>query len=156
PGIAARRQGWSWRFYRGRFMSIRSSIFSFETLTLPRRPAPGWVFAIVLLLTAEVGARLCLHWGLLTRDMPGPELMIEMSEAKTKETPHEIWLMGNSTLEAIDPEMITRIAGRDAVRLPHHAAAVRASAVTVDYLLSHTVYKPATVVLFVWKDDLSA
>jgi hypothetical protein len=131
------------------------SIFSFDTLRLPRLVPLSWLLAFLLVVLAEGTARVLLHNGVLkhTGSLKG---LIEGNLASLLESPAEIWLVGNSVLAyGIDEQYLSGNFDIDTAKLCHGSATVRGSAAMLDYYLQRLEYRPSLLVILVTKDDFN-
>lgn len=136
-------------------MISRSSIFSFDTLRLPRTFPAATAFAIGLLLACELAARALVATGHLQEDKSlRLTLVTRIKEIKTQKPP--VWFLGNSTLDwGIDGPALSEMLNVPIYKLPHGSATVDASAQMLDFYIQQTGVKPKLVVVTVTKDDFN-
>lgn len=136
-------------------MRRRSSIFSFKTLRGPRRLPSGWLWAVVLVVLAEVGARALVAQGVLRRRPALAESVVTM-RAQIARQPYDLWLFGNSTLGAgVNSEILAADLGQSVLVVGHVGASARSLAVLADDYFARAEKVPQAAVLFVYKDDLN-
>ncbi len=136
-------------------MTSRSSIFSFDTLSLPRTFPVATAFAICLLLACELGARALVATGHLEEDKSlRLTLVTRIKEIKAQKPP--VWFLGNSTLDwGIDAPALSKMLNVPIYKLPHGSATVNSSAAMLDFYIKQTGIKPKLVVVTVTKDDFN-
>ncbi|MBC7785474.1 MAG: hypothetical protein H7144_16700 [Burkholderiales bacterium] len=136
-------------------MTSRSSIFSFDTLKIPREIPKATLFALALVGLSELGVRAMMASGKLEEDVSLRKTLVRRIDTITQEKP-PIWFLGNSTLDwGVDENLLSELLGRKVIKLAHGSATVNASAAMLDFYISQTGQKPERVVVTLTKDDIN-
>ncbi len=136
-------------------MTSRSSIFSFDTLKLPRSVPIATLFALGLLAAGELGVRAMVATGHLEQDKSlRLTLTSRLDELKADKPP--VWFLGNSTLDwGVDVDSLSEQLGVKVVKMAHGSATVDATAAMLDFYIKQSGVKPKQVVVTVTKDDFN-
>ena len=134
-------------------MTLRSSIFSFETLQRPRTAPAAALAALCVVAALELTARALLGAGVLGAD-PSLRQLVTTQLARLKDERPALWMLGNSTLaNGVDEAALTR-GGASVVRLTHGSATVGGTAAMLDYYLQRA-QAPRQVLIFATLDDFN-
>lgn len=134
-------------------MNKRTSLFSFNTVKIPRKYDRELFICLVIVLAANLwvgvmGARGRLFAG-------NPVVLIDKL-IKQMEEKHDTWLVGNSTLHGgVDEEMLKN-QGVDCVKLVLGGSTLKAMVALTLRGLDRTSHPPKSIVVFISKDDLNS
>ena len=136
-------------------MKLRSSIFSFETLTERPRLSRAVLTAVLLLVGLEIAARIGIAEGSIERDYSLHRLTQDYLDELRNRRP-ELWLLGNSVAgRGIDAGIISRKSPHDAIVLAHGSASAAGSEAMARFYLDRVPFAPREIIFFFSKDDFN-
>ena len=135
-------------------MSFLLSIFSFETLRLPKRLSKAWTLATVIVIAASLFVQ---YLGDRNKMLPSNPKGLIAKYLADLHGDYDLWLLGNSTLaNGVDEELLGTLTGKTLIKLPMGSATLNAQVQLAWKALAHAEHRPRTIICLISKDDVNA